>query len=321
MAIHYLTYREIDKSKWDNCIDHAANGSIYACSFYLDAMAKHWDALVLNDYEAVMPLTWNKKYGIYYLYQPPFTACLGIFGDQLSAGTVNEFLKAIPAKFSYWDIYLNPGNLFQLTGLHLYERMNYVLQLNEPYEKLHDHYRDNIKRNIKKAEKLDLTINKNIALAEVILLVREQLKKFTDIAAKDFENFKGLYQILYKKEKATTYGVYSKEGQLLAAAVFFFYRQRAYYIMVGNHPNGKTLGASHALINAFIKDHAGQSLLLDFEGSDIPSLAHFYSSFGAKEEKYAAVRLNRLPFWLKWVKKAESQFPATSIFVRVRLMA
>lgn len=310
MAIHFLTYRKIDKTKWDACIDNADNGLIYGYSFYLDAMAKNWDGLVLNDYEAVMPLTWNKKYSIHYLYQPPFTACLGVFGNRLTATLLNDFLDAVPSTFKYWDICLNHGNFFQLAGFKLYERMNYVLPLNEPYEKLYDNYRDNIKRNIKKAGKLDLVINKNIALAEVILLVREQARDFADIATTDFDHFKNLYQLLYKKEKATTYGVYTKEGQLLAAAVFLFSHNRAYYIMVGNHPDGKTLGASHSLINSFIKDHTGQnltsgqaSLLLDFEGSDISSLAFFYSSFGAVEEKYSAIRLNRLPVLLKWMKK------------------
>lgn len=302
-AIKYLTNGQVDKQKWDACIDQASNGLIYAYSAYLDSMAKNWDALVLGDYEAVMPLTWNKKYGIHYLYQPPFTACLGIFGQQLHAAVVNDFLQAIPVKFKYWDIYLNHGNFFKLAGFALYERMNYVLPLNAPYESLQDNYKDNIKRNIKRSEKLDLIINKNIAVAEVLLLAREQSKDFAALAPEDFEHFQKLYLLLYKKEKATTYGVYTKEGQLIAAAVFFFSHNRAYYILVGNHPNGKTLGASHALINAFIKDHAGQNLLLDFEGSDISSLARFYSSFGSKEEKYSAIKLNRLPAPFKWFKK------------------
>ena len=101
MAINYLTYQQIDKVKWDACIKEASNGLIYGYSFYLDTMSKNWDALVLNDYEAVMPLTWNKKYGICYLYQPPFTASLGIFGQSLSAALVNRFLAAIPKKFAY----------------------------------------------------------------------------------------------------------------------------------------------------------------------------------------------------------------------------
>jgi len=44
-------------------------------------------------------------------------------------------------------------------------------------------------------------------------------------------------------------------------------------------------------------------MLLDFEGSDIPSLAFFYSSFGAVEERYSAIKLNRLPGLVKWLKK------------------
>lgn len=304
MAISYFTYQQIDKKKWDACIDNATNGLIYGYSFYLDAMAKSWDGLVLNDYEAVMPLTRNKKYSICYLYQPAFTACLGIFGKTLTAEKVNDFLKAIPSKFSYWDIYFNHGNFFRLKDFTLYERMNYVLPLNEPCEKLYSNYRENIKRNIKKAEQFGLAINKNIAVAEVTALAKQQAREFADLPAEDFKRFESLYQLLYQKEKATTYAVHTKEGQLLAAAVFFFSHNRAYYIMVGNHPDGKTLGASHALINAFIKDHAGQNLLLDFEGSDISSLAFFYSSFGAREEKYSAVRLNRLPYYLKWMKKA-----------------
>ncbi len=309
VEINYLTYQQIDKAKWDACIDKADHGLIYGYAFYLDAMAKNWDALVLyagsgeGDYKAVMPLTWNKKYSIHYLYQPAFTACLGIFGKSLTAETVNKFLQAIPPKFKYWDIYFNSGNLFSVKDFDLYERMNYVLHLNDHYENLYAAYRENIQRNIKKSAQFQLHINKNMAIADVIKLAKEQAGSFATIAEVDFNRFEKLFQLLYHKQKATTYGVYTKEGQLIAAAVFFFSHHRAYYIMAGNHPNGKTLGASHALINAFIKDHAGEDLLLDFEGSDIPSLAFFYSSFGAVEKKYSAIKLNRLPAPIKWLKK------------------
>lgn len=60
-TIQLLSQNQIDKTKWDICIDQAPNGLIYAYSWYLDTMAKNWDALVYNDYELVMPLTWKKK--------------------------------------------------------------------------------------------------------------------------------------------------------------------------------------------------------------------------------------------------------------------
>src|SRR5919107_951083 len=97
--IRYISRSEIDTLKWDRCIQQAANGLIYGYTVYLDNMAAHWDGLVLNDYEAVMPLTWNKKYGFYYIYQPFLSAALGVFGNHLNSNIIGLFLHAIPRRF------------------------------------------------------------------------------------------------------------------------------------------------------------------------------------------------------------------------------
>jgi len=303
VSIQYVTYSHIDFAKWNNCIVTADNSLIYPHSVYLDAMARHWDALVMNDYECVIPLTWNSKYGIYYLYQPAFTAHLGIFGKNITATTVSDFLNAIPLKFKYWDIYLNHANHFQLERFRLYEPMNYVLSLNDSYENIYKNYRDNIKRNVKKAYQLQCVVKKDFAVKNVVDIAKEQMKNIAAISNEDFSRFENLYQLLHQKGQAITYGIFSASNELLSSCVFFKDEQRAYYILVGNHPNGKTIGASHALIDAFIKDHAGQHLLLDFEGSDIRNLAFFYSSFGATEEKYPGIKMNKLPKLLKLIKK------------------
>ena len=75
------------------------------------AMVKHWDALVMNDYEAVMPLPHRKKLSIHYLYQPFLTPVLGVFGKNISEQLVCNFLEAIPEFFKLWDISLNQSNL------------------------------------------------------------------------------------------------------------------------------------------------------------------------------------------------------------------
>ena len=303
MPIQYLAYHQIDKQKWDACIQNAGNGLIYADSIYLDTMAHYWDALVCNDYEAVMPLTWNKKYGIHYLYQPFITASLGIFGNDITASLVTDFLQAIPSKFSYWDIYLNHANRFYLKHFEFYDRTNYVLPLTENYEKLFSGFRIGLKQSIKKAEQLNCAIHKNIDVDEVIALAREQGKNFSSATKEDYSRFKKLCEYFFRHQRACTYGVYLPSGELVASCVIFFDHRRAYYILAGNHPNGRTIGASHALINTFIKEHAGTGLLLDFEGSDIPSLAFFYSSFGATAEMYSGLKLNRLPKIVQLFKK------------------
>ncbi len=302
LQIQYLTNRKIDKVKWDDCISKAENGLIYAYSFYLDTMAKHWDALVLNDYEAVMPLTWNSKYGINYLYQPFITAQLGVFGNTITEEMVGKFAQAIPTSFRLIEISLNSRNIFGApTGFSIH-RSNYVLDLNKPYQTLFDNYRENIRRNIKKAEQVGCKVRKDFDVGEVIALAVQQMKGQNNESTDNINRFRKLYQYLQEKKMATTYGIVLN-NELLASCVFFFSHHRAYYILVGNHPNGKTIGASHFLIDAFIKDNAGKEMLLDFEGSDISSLAFFYSSFGAVHEVYPAVKINRLPFYLKWLKK------------------
>ena len=301
-TIQYLPRHEIDKAKWDACVREADNGLIYGYSFYLDHMAERWDGLVLNDYEAVMPMTWNKKYGFYYLYQPFLCAQLGIFGKNINPEMSKAFLKTIPAKFKYWDIYLNHQNILQLKDFNIFLRSNFVLKLSPPYDELYKNYRENIQRNIKKAHQLSCVIQTNLAVEQVIELVRQYAKNHSS-QKQDFERFKKLYHLLQEKRQAITYGVFSAARELLSSCVFFFSNNRAYYILVANHPNGRTMGASHALIDAFIKDHAGSNLLLDFEGSDIRNLAFFYSSFGATDEKYPAVRVNNLPWYCKWMKK------------------
>lgn len=303
MAIQYLSYGQIDQQKWDDCIRNAGNGLIYGYSIYLNTMADNWDALVLNDYEAVMPLTWKKKYGIRYLYQPFFTASLGVFGNNISAELLQQFLHTIPATFKYWDIYLNHGNYFELSAFQLYQRMNYVLFLQDSYENLFKRFRSNIKRNIAKAQQLQLLVKKDIAVELVIDLALNQSARFSPVKTEDYNRFKKLYTALHSNQQAITYGIYSVQNQLLASAVFFFSHNRAYYILAGNHPNGKTLGASHALIAAFIEANARKNLLLDFEGSDISSLAFFYSSFAAVEEKFVGLKNNKLPGLLRYFKK------------------
>src|SRR3984957_7237734 len=101
--IRYLHRNEIDTEKWDRCIINASNGLIYARSFYLDSMAENWSALVEGDFQNVMPLTWNKKFGFTYLYQPYFTKSLGVFGQNSGPFEISSFLLAIPEKYTYWD--------------------------------------------------------------------------------------------------------------------------------------------------------------------------------------------------------------------------
>jgi len=298
--IRYLKHPAIDKVRWDAALRRSANGVIYAQSAFLDHMCPGWEALITGDYDAIFPLPGRSKAGIRYLYQPFLTAQLGLFSERPDAAQLQAFLEAIPSSFRYLDFPLNAGNLFEGAGgvFPLFRRANYVLDLAPGYEHLRRGYRENIRRNIRKALQLGCRTEEETPLHEIASLAQTHAQDEAGMAA-----FGRLFALLQARGEAKTYGIRSAQGQLLASAVFLLDNRRAYYLLVGNHPNGRTIGASHLLIDTFIRAHAGRRLLLDFEGSDFRNLAFFYSSFGAREEPYAALRLNRLPWWARWLKK------------------
>ena len=297
----YIEHRDIDKERWDDCIRRSPGGRIYAFSFYLDKMSPGWNALVWKDYEAVMPLTWKRKYGIHYLSQPFLAAQLGVMGAEVHSSIIQAFLEAIPRRYRYIDISLNPTNRAGIPGFPFISRMNLVLPLQEEYTALQGRYNENLRRNLRKAEQAGLFSNRETPVNDVIRLAIAQMKSQGQESTNNIMRFRELFARLEERGLTETYGVY-REDDLLASAVFFFSHQRAYYILVGNDPKGRDSGASHMLIDSFIRNHAGKDLVLDFEGSDITTLASFYKSYGAVPEPYPALRVNRLPFFLKWLK-------------------
>ena len=56
------------------------------------------------------------------------------------------------------------------------------------------------------------------------------------------------------------------------------------------------------LIDNFIKEASNSGLVFDFEGSNDLNLARFYKSFGAIDEPYQNLKINRLPLFLRLFK-------------------
>ncbi|MEO7801176.1 MAG: hypothetical protein ABIR81_04215 [Ginsengibacter sp.] len=302
LNIAYVKHNLIDKNKWDECIENAANNLIYATSMYLDTMSKSWDALILNKYEAVMPLTFNKKFGINYLFQPFSCASLGIFGTDLSKDIINAFLHTIPPHFKYADIYLNYKNNFDLEEYNLSKRYNYVLSLDQPYDKIYSSYRNSYKQILlKNTNSNHLSIKRDISYEAIIELSAKKMKGVKPFKKDDIDNFTKLCNILLRNNQLKTYGVYGNSA-LLSSGIFFIDENRIYYIMAGNTSEGRRKGASHVLIDACIKDHCNTKLVFDFEGSNIPGIAFFFKGFAPVKEIYPRLKFNHLNKILKIIK-------------------
>lgn len=301
--IQYLQSHEIDRSRWDACIDNADNGLIYAYSFYLDAMCDNWDALVLDDYKAVMPLPWRRKFGISYLYQPYYIATLGVFGSNITEDIVAQFLKAVPTKFRYWDLDFNEGNSIGnnlgLSNIELRDRKNLFLKLNA-YETIYANYSRLAKRKLAKAK--GLQVSRDVSASEVINhYINEYEKKNRIIPDDVYLNLKTLLQ-QFKKESYQTYVASDRNGEVVAFYLVYIDQRFVYSILGGSTPKGKSIGAFYLLTDAAIQDFSGTQKTFRFEGSDIPGIAFFDVQFGSYPVTYLHLKRNNLPLPFRWLK-------------------
>lgn len=300
MNIRYVPYRAIDKQKWDKCLCASPNGLIYGRTFYLDTMTgRRWDALVLDDYEAVMPLPWNRKWGIHYLYQPYFTPALGIF--QKNKNTCEAFLQAIPKKFRYWDIDLNEANCPDSSNQATI-RTNYILPLNRPYDDLNSDYKRLARRMCRKALEDGLLITRQVSPAEVIGLYRKEYGNRHRINDVHYDRLTKCADKAIKTGNAKTYFARWPNGEIAAFYLVFSDDRFVYSVLGGSTKRGKETGAFYLLTDAALQDHAGTERVFRFEGSDIEGIAFFDAQFGAVRTAYPHLVLNNLPDLFKWLK-------------------
>lgn len=304
--IRFLKRPQIDPKKWDGCIRNAPNGVPYALTLFLDIMAPGWNALVVGDYEMVMPLPTRKKWGITYIFQPFLTPFLGVFCEAESNVITNPFLDHIPQQFKLWDLSLNPTNAVQSLKGFVIPRTNYLLPLDAAYASIKAGYHPHLKRSLQKAGQAALLFKQDIPVQEIIAICKTQYPHFTKVAAGDFEKVERLCYNL--KNDMITYGVFSPDGNLLASCVFMRFGRRLYYWLPGNKPEGRNVGASAFLLDRVIAANAATDRILDFEGSDDPGVALFYQRFGAVAEQYQTLYVNKLPFPLSLIKKMPEHY-------------
>ncbi len=285
MDIQLLKSEEIDKVKWNSCVHYANNGNIFGYRWFLDTVAKDWDALVEGDYESVFPLVWRKgNWSSPELYQPSLMREMGIYSIHLlSSQRIKAFFDAIPEEYKRINITLSgqntvPGEL-DLTSEEL---TNYQLYLNSPYEVLESNYTEALTQKIKQAEDLEL-LPKSGMKPEVLA---DFYKKHTPYSNTLDQDFHALQRIMYNalhRGWGFASSVTTPDDELLAVDFFLYSHGQVVSLMSSVSPKGQEMGAQEYLMDMLIRTHAGRPLILDFNDPMHPSFA---KAFGAHEAKY-----------------------------------
>ena len=302
--IRCLTQEEIDKEKWNEAVLQASNGLVYALSWYLDIVSPGWGALIEDDYRMVFPLPVKRKYGIRYLIQPPFVQQLGLFGRPApEEEEVARFVEHIPPQYRYVDIQLNERNPAPKIAEKIIQRRNILLDLNKTGRLPEKYYHENTSRNIKKFKKNGLIVTEDpLSAYDIIRLFAAEQGKLYGTSKDHYNRLAGLLQVILERELGEIL-VVRQEELLLAGAVFIKSFDRYIFLFSANSRVGREVQALTGIMDHFIRKHAGEKLLLDFEGSDNDNLARFYRGFGGYEKFYNRVVINRLPWLIRRLKK------------------
>jgi len=297
MEITCLNRKEIDARRWDETITGSGAETLYPYSWYLDLVAEHWSALVADNYRFVMPLVWKRKLGIAYLYQPFYTQQLGIFSrEYVDPHMAAAMISRVPVRFRKAQISFNVQNLVsEAPAITVSDRYNYVLKLSAEYPVIQGAFSTNAQRNIRKGESSSAPLRKDLSVPELV-----RFKRTHDVITRSEKEYVWLEHLLEGIMAKGAGKIYAtgEGGELTAAAFFAFSRTRAIYLVSVSSEEGKEQRSMFRIVDGFIREHAGSGLILDFEGSNIPSVARFFSGFGASREVYQAITLQRFPFSL-----------------------
>lgn len=303
--IRYLTHELIDKQRWDECLQHAPNGLVFGNSWFLDAAYPQWAAVVKGDYEAVLALPVKRKLNILYALQPFFVRHLGIYHrTPLAPQDTASFYAHIPDTLRWVKIFtFDPG--IALPRPWKQEPKHYQqLDLLRGEEALLSGFSSNTKRNIKKAEKLELSVHAVPDPQIVVDMFRQfkgaELEIFEDA---DYQKLLAIMKACMQHQAGHVYVAKDTHGNQLAAGFFCQFGQTLTFLKGAVTDEGRNSGAMHFLFARVIALHGNECSRLDFGGSNVESVARFYRSFGAEDQHYYLLERNTLPAWIRLFKK------------------
>ncbi len=285
--IRHVEHRELDRGKWDRCIENSSFETIYPYSWYLDLVSPGWEGLIAGDYEKVMPLTPARKYGLHLLLQPVLAQQLGVFSARSpQREDILEFIGAIPSRFRYVDICLNRDNLPHMEGIRHSERINYELDPGKP-----DPYNTNTRRNLQKGREYPFEL-REIDTAGYLDL-KYSSEKNVQVPRTYLER---LFGGLTERKRAKAFGLFLGQD-LQAAAVLGYSKTRVIYMNGCGTRASKENRAMFVLMDRLIGMSRGGFPVFDFEGSNLPGVARFFEGFGGTKTLYPGIKRIHLPFF------------------------
>jgi hypothetical protein len=292
MEIRRLSRDEIEKPRFDGCVHYAPNGNVFGYMWYLDFIAKDWEALVEDNYQSVFPLVYRPGRLIgKELHQPLLMRELGIYSVRaLSEARIRAFLEAIPEEYRYIDITLNERNRPpEDMDFEVSERTNFQLMLNEPYEVLSRRYSDSLQARLDRASDAGLLPVTNIKPEAIAAFFKEHTQQTREVERTFHAVQRVMYNVLHRGQGFAT-AIKKKDGDLCAVNFYIFSHSKMLSLLPVASPYGREHGALELMTDLALRSNENRPLLLDF---NTEAEAPFARDFGAQPNAYYQIKRDK----------------------------
>lgn len=282
--VQFVSTEDLDEEAWNKCARRHAHGRPYYQTWFLDTVCPDWDALVVGDYEAIMPLPRYTKYGVDWSIAPPWAGFLGFIGPQAQIPQEKEWKALLPKSLKYIDWPLCPA---QEGGERLY-------QWHCGPETLALRADDEIPQ---QAE--DYTVFHNDPPEALIGLMKQQGLAKHPFEEMDEERLKHLMHVGIHKRKGQVWSLYDRSNTLVAGA-YIFYDAEAITVHSLAQSSSSDVSTARLMLWAILKESEPYPVRVEvLERMADPAVIQGLNPEVKFIPKFS---LNRLPWYLKWYR-------------------
>ncbi len=300
-ALEKMKSREIliDEERYNNFVSTSAQGTLFATTWWLDAVAPNQYRILYvqkgDEIQAAWPIVFkhSKLVGLR-IFLPPLTPWLGVLYRPRSSKLANQLSeeKALATQligqltkfaslhvrfhrnFTYWSP-------FYWQGFTQTTHYTYVIDDLSDIDAIWNGLRQNIRTDVRKATKQGVVVE---AIDDINLFWKVHgltFQRQRKLVPYNIDLVRRIDEACRSRGVRKIFVGRDQQGDIHAAAYIVWDNRSAYYLMGGSDPEKRSSGAGSLVIWKAIQFAATVTNAFDFEGSMIESVERFFRAFGA----------------------------------------
>ncbi len=310
------------KALYQKLCENEAKIPIFSQPWWLNAVMgeENWDVVLEEKNGEILgcfPFTFRRKWGQMIITMPRLTpwhyiylkypegqkyATRLAYEKRIMSALVRQLPKTISFHQKYHYAFTN-WLPFYWAGYRQTTRYSYVLEDLTDLQAVFSGFRDNIRREIRKAEKR-VRVEEGDDVELLYHLATQTFSRQNQSVTFSRETLVKVDAELRQRQRRKIWLARDRESGVLHAGLYLVWDSNsAYYLIGGADPALRTSGASSLLMWQAIQFAATVTQAFDFEGSMIEPIERYFRSFGAIQKPYFSIFKRKFPFSLLDVLK------------------